>query len=218
MKFYQSGRSMVEMLGVLAIIGVLSVGAIAGYSKAMEKYKLNKHASQISSLINTVHLYQYQFRYTGTSDIPLIPHLEKLNLIPEGMSVVESSDMTYLKDSFGSYSGIYINRQPYNNQTMLVIYGQPRYESVITFTDDATALTYCRNILTALQSIFKENQNNFCYIYMRNKPGGGSLINLTQSKYNFANMSTSDINNTCAQQLKLTDKKQVYYQICFRNS
>ena len=27
----QTGRSMVEMLGVLAIIGVLSVGGIAGY-------------------------------------------------------------------------------------------------------------------------------------------------------------------------------------------
>lgn len=33
---------MVEMLGVLAIIGVLSVGAIAGYSKAMFKHKLNR--------------------------------------------------------------------------------------------------------------------------------------------------------------------------------
>ena len=32
-----AGRSMVEMLGVLAIIGVLSVGAVAGYSKAMIK-------------------------------------------------------------------------------------------------------------------------------------------------------------------------------------
>ena len=31
-KMLQSGRSMVEMLGTLAIIGVLSVGAIAGYS------------------------------------------------------------------------------------------------------------------------------------------------------------------------------------------
>ena len=30
-----TGRSMVEMLGVLAIIGVLSVGAIAGDSKAI---------------------------------------------------------------------------------------------------------------------------------------------------------------------------------------
>ena len=31
------GRSMIEMLGVLSIVGVLSVGGIAGYSKAMEK-------------------------------------------------------------------------------------------------------------------------------------------------------------------------------------
>ena len=47
-----TGRSMVEMLGVLAIIGVLSVGAIAGYSKAMMKYKLNKHAEAVNMLIN----------------------------------------------------------------------------------------------------------------------------------------------------------------------
>ena len=38
----QSGRSVVEMLGVLAIIGVLSIGAVAGYSKAILKYKMNK--------------------------------------------------------------------------------------------------------------------------------------------------------------------------------
>ena len=44
----QSGRSMVEMLGVLAIIGVLSVGGIAGYSKAMFKYKLNQTLDAIS--------------------------------------------------------------------------------------------------------------------------------------------------------------------------
>ena len=38
---HQVGRSMVEIIGVLAIIGVLSVGAIAGYSNAMTKHKLN---------------------------------------------------------------------------------------------------------------------------------------------------------------------------------
>lgn len=47
----QSGRSMVEMLGVLAIIGVLSVGGIAGYSKAMTKFKINQALEQISTLI-----------------------------------------------------------------------------------------------------------------------------------------------------------------------
>lgn len=49
-KSEQSGRSMVEMLGVLAIIGVLSVGGIAGYSKAMAKYKTTQSLDQISML------------------------------------------------------------------------------------------------------------------------------------------------------------------------
>ena len=42
LKRNQSGRSMVEMLGVLAIIGVLSIGGIAGYRYAMEKHKVNE--------------------------------------------------------------------------------------------------------------------------------------------------------------------------------
>ena len=44
---YESGRSMVEMLGTLAIIGVLSVGGIAGYSYGMDKYKANQTINDI---------------------------------------------------------------------------------------------------------------------------------------------------------------------------
>ena len=36
------GRSMVEMLGVLAIVGILSAGALKGYSDAMFKHKMNQ--------------------------------------------------------------------------------------------------------------------------------------------------------------------------------
>ncbi|MGN1062818.1 MAG: hypothetical protein ACI4QM_00635, partial [Alphaproteobacteria bacterium] len=35
----ESGRTMTEMLGVLAVIGVLSIGGVAGYSYAMDKYR-----------------------------------------------------------------------------------------------------------------------------------------------------------------------------------
>ena len=35
------GRSMTEMLGVLAVIGVLSIGSIQGYTYAMNKYRSN---------------------------------------------------------------------------------------------------------------------------------------------------------------------------------
>ena len=43
----QRGRSMVEMLGVLSIIGVLSVGGISAYSTAMKKIKTNDLLAQI---------------------------------------------------------------------------------------------------------------------------------------------------------------------------
>ena len=57
----ENGRSMIEMLGVLAIIGVLSVGGIAGYSKAMLQYKVNKTIEQIThtaAAIKTAYMQQ----------------------------------------------------------------------------------------------------------------------------------------------------------------
>ncbi len=60
----ESGRSMVEMLGVLAIIGVLSVGGIAGYSMAMTKFKVTKTMDQIQMLTTNVRtLFASQRRY-----------------------------------------------------------------------------------------------------------------------------------------------------------
>lgn len=60
----ESGRSMVEMLGVLAIIGVLSVGGIAGYSQAMGKFKVSKTMDQIQTMITNIRtLYASQRNY-----------------------------------------------------------------------------------------------------------------------------------------------------------
>lgn len=56
MKANEQGPSMVEMLGVLAIIGVLSIGGIAGYTMAMNRYKANQLldlASKISVAART---------------------------------------------------------------------------------------------------------------------------------------------------------------------
>ena len=42
------GRSMVEMLGVLAVMGVLSVGGVAMYTNAMNKYRANELLNEAS--------------------------------------------------------------------------------------------------------------------------------------------------------------------------
>ncbi|MBO6281962.1 MAG: hypothetical protein J6N49_05485 [Alphaproteobacteria bacterium] len=84
----QSGRSMIEMLGVLAIIGVLSVGGIAGYSKAMTKFKINKTIDQVSQIVGNIRtLYGTQKGYNGLAswDTSGIKIIKKAHLVPDEM-------------------------------------------------------------------------------------------------------------------------------------
>ena len=84
----QAGRSMIEMLGVLAIIGVLSVGGIAGYSKAMTKFKINKSIDQISQIVGNIRtMYGSQKNYNNFycypgSDCTII---KKAHIVPDEM-------------------------------------------------------------------------------------------------------------------------------------
>ena len=91
-KKLEAGRSMIEMLGVLAIIGVLSVGGIAGYSKAMNKFKTNKVADNVSMLVaNIKTLYAQQNTYTGLDNENAV----KLGVVPEELGTDEN-----LKNAF----------------------------------------------------------------------------------------------------------------------
>ena len=87
----QEGRSMIEMLGVLAIIGVLSVGGIAGYSKAMMKFKINKTIDQITQISQNIRiLYARQKSYKNLSG----KVIRKANLAPSELFLGSGSDYT----------------------------------------------------------------------------------------------------------------------------
>ena len=95
MKYNENGRSMVEMLGVLAIIGVLSVGGIAGYSKAMNKYKINKTTDQVSMLVANIRtLFSSQGNYDGLTNAQAI----KFGVVPNDMYT--KSDGTDMHNAF----------------------------------------------------------------------------------------------------------------------
>ncbi len=67
----QNGRSMIEMLGVLAIIAVLTIGGIAGYSKAMKKWRINKTIDEISMIatnIRTIFINEKTYGGLGCED------------------------------------------------------------------------------------------------------------------------------------------------------
>ena len=89
--FSQSGRSMIEMLGVLAIIGVLSVGGIAGYSKAMEKFKINKAIEEYSYLIQGLveHLHEIKYLSHDDTQIPIYEYIQAAHLIPETWKLLD---------------------------------------------------------------------------------------------------------------------------------
>ena len=99
----ENGRSMVEMLGVLAIIGVLSIGAISGYSTAMERYKLNKYADN----------YNYFFNELLTHKDGMISHdtvnKTQLNAVINklGLAVDFDHDYYYFYDNLGGYFSVY---------------------------------------------------------------------------------------------------------------
>ena len=69
MRVNEQGRSMIEMLGVLAIVGVLSVGGIAGYSKAMAKFKTNKVIDQVNMLSTNIRtMFSSQRTFNGLNN------------------------------------------------------------------------------------------------------------------------------------------------------
>lgn len=68
------------MLGVLAIIGVLSVGGIAGYSQAMSKFKVTKAMDQVQTIIQNIRtLYASQRKYSTI----LPTHAQAMGILTE---------------------------------------------------------------------------------------------------------------------------------------
>ena len=101
-KSNQLGRSMIEMLGVLAIIGVLSVGGIAGYSKAMARYNINKALEQISMIIANVQaLFSNAKNYTSLGE-----KAYTLGVFPDDMQQNGDSE-TIAKNVFGLGTWVY---------------------------------------------------------------------------------------------------------------
>ena len=115
----EDGRSMVEMLGVLAIIGVLSIGGIAGYTLSMRKYRAN----QIADALNKYSLIVYsacqkavidgditEFSscertkpYPSYTDSGLAQIGDLSNVVVSGFWDIGDADLTYEQIAFYPY-------------------------------------------------------------------------------------------------------------------
>ena len=102
------GRSMIEMLGVLAIIGVLSVGGIAGYSKAMEMWKIDKIVNEFSYLLSGLMEHSEQLTKMSNQNPALTcigQFVEAANLVPESWKHVSPCNFeNSIGDGVGTYT------------------------------------------------------------------------------------------------------------------
>ena len=186
-----SGRSMVEMLGVLAIIGVLSVGAIAGYSKAMMKYKLNKQREQITTLIyNAFELYnrpEFNAQNVSSSFTYLVPVMYKLGLIP--------ANELYRNQGFEDAMGNLILLSWIREGNA---YGDGYFRLTVEHDNNIIANSYvdfnsCQNILTVVQQMHSD-----LWKVTPQVGNGGSIYEYYGDKY----CNTSK--NLCLRDLTLT--------------
>lgn len=125
---------MIEMLGVLAIVGVLSVGGIAGYSKAMNKFKTNKMTEQITLISTNIRtLYSSQRSYEGLNNKVAIG----TGVIPGEMYDANSTSTSSIQNAFGGSVAILSAKHMVDNDSFIVAAGKiPQASCVSIATTD----------------------------------------------------------------------------------
>ena len=126
---------MIEMLGVLAIIGVLSVGGIAGYSKAMDMYKLNRLVDQYAYLFRGLVEYRKSLVVTG-GQTSIKDAVLALDLIPS------SWDTNY-------YSSVEVKDEIGNRLNLLSRYNELVFDLTLDASPDFST-QLCENLMQRL--------------------------------------------------------------------
>lgn len=129
MRENQSGRSMIEMLGVIAIIGILTAGGLAGFSKALDMYRTNRASHQISFILGHVRgLYRGQKSYRGLDSKTSYRVIDRTEIFPKDMG------------SGGNYRNLFSG--PVRVKTSC--------KDVATVTDGDRILSYCDELAFVL--------------------------------------------------------------------
>ena len=186
----EQGRSMVEMLGVLAIVGVLSVGAISGYSKAMMKYKLNKHAEAVNMLLNNVLAIKDKMR-PGNDELTLYGTLlYKMNLLPDGIKYIDNDFLydTYFKESIWVF-----------------YYTSSAFGGIgFSFKPTSQGAEVCRNIILAAKENAADLESIYTYKFLNGEDENISIEGMlygdsycTGDRSCLRNLDINKINNLC---------------------
>ena len=202
-KNFETGRSMIEMLGVLAIIGVLSVGGIAGYSKAMEKWKLDKAIGDYSMMLQGILEHREDFLRQSheieTFSLTVTDTLQALNLVPANWQRVGNR---YLVDSMGNQIDVLIAPALYDMPDRIyinILLGGIHTNEENYFTEGFSA-KLCTTLYTDL-IIPLQNSIWKTVVYRKNSgnpPAWTGSAYCTKDEKCLSNMTLKDIHELCS--------------------
>ena len=144
-----AGRSMIEMLGVLAIVGILSVGGIAGYSKAMEKFKITKAVGEYNMLVQGLveHLSDLKKLNAGGNVYGIADTIQALGLVPDNWPIEQNTanhNASFL-DAYGNHSSLFSR---WNRVVFSIGIGGANYDADGAATTPAFSSKFCEEIMT----------------------------------------------------------------------
>ena len=177
---HQKGRSMVEMLGVLAIIGVLSVGALSGFNRAMEKHKLNEQFTQYTSAISGLIEHRDSFLQSFPNETRLTTYLKSFSFMPKW-----KMQGVYFLDSFSNTIDIYLRS---DNLIFQVYYTEHK---------DFYRKERC---IWLFQNVFQPFQNDVKYVALWSNEGQKTYygnLSCTPQRQCLKDVTLSDIEADC---------------------
>ena len=188
------GRSMIEMLGVLAIIAVLTAGGLVGFSKAMSTYRWNMALGEWDTLINLVVKYGRQLKINDGSQyaLSLLPILQATGELPDRMVAKKFNNENCEKFNFDCYIIDSLGNK-------IAIYNHDTGYIGIRYEISKNNLESCRMFMT----MAKSNHNIIEYLEFYNTKNSINFYGdrICDSKRDgdrcFKNMTISQINEIC---------------------
>ena len=155
------GRSMIEMLGVLAIIAVLSVGGITGYSKAMQMWKSNIQKNALTELMMTMIKIKPNLD-RNMAGIVISDAVAAMGDMPENLTLAANAFWDKNNNELYIYWG---HKEDEGNRLTYRLYGIMLSQQKSKFITQETK-EYCRNLLSAAKAVAAEI--NYIYYW---RPG-----------------------------------------------
>lgn len=136
LKKNQTGRTMIEMLGVLAVIGVLTIGGLQGYQYVMKRHRISTTIQQVAVAMQSARgLFLKKITSDDMDENGCIP----IRYVMQGVDYCEAGNDRSFKTEIGACVSVCRNARG-------IWYMDISFDNVPT-DDDLITVTDCRTIL-----------------------------------------------------------------------